>query len=138
MSMWIFDAPRQNSSSFARDPIVPARADGHDAIARVDGLVGVGGAVHPEHAEMERMGFVRGALAEQCVDDGCTKFFSQSNDRFAGAGDDGTVADVENRPSRRHSESQPLAGWPRDRRSSGPCSRAGRCRRRRGHRKGPA
>ena len=50
MSMWIFTASVQNSLELAGDAVVPARADRHDQVAVGDRLVGVGGAVHAEHA----------------------------------------------------------------------------------------
>ena len=64
----------------AGDAIVPARSDRHDAVAGIDRLVGVGGAVHAEHAEVERMGLIRRAFAEQRVDDRGTQFLGESDD----------------------------------------------------------
>ena len=53
MSMWIFTASVQNSLELARDAVVPARADRHDEIAIDHRLVGVRGAVHAEHAQVQ-------------------------------------------------------------------------------------
>ena len=46
------------------------------------------------------MGFVGRAFAEQGVDDGSAELLREGDDRLAGVGDHGAVADVEQRPLR--------------------------------------
>jgi hypothetical protein len=79
----------------AGDAIVPARADGHDAVAVHDGLVGVGGAVHAEHALVQRVVLGNGALAEQRVHDRRLELLRQSQHRRSRARDHRAVADVQ-------------------------------------------
>ena len=80
--------------------VVPARADGHDQVAGRHGLVGVGRAVHPHHPEVEGMGLVDGALAEEGVDDRRTQLLGERGDRLSRSGDHRSVTHVEQRAAR--------------------------------------
>ena len=51
----------------AGDAVVPAGADGHDQVAVGDRLVGVGGAVHAQHAQVQGLVLGDRALAQQRV-----------------------------------------------------------------------
>jgi hypothetical protein len=94
------DGVRAEGRELAEDAIVPARADGHDEIAGVDRLVGVGRAVHAEHAQVKRMVLGHRALAEQRVDHGRAQFFGEFEDGRTRVGQDGTMSDEEDRPLR--------------------------------------
>src|SRR2546422_5784207 len=48
----------------AGDPVVEPHADGEDDVRRVDRVVGVGGPMHAEHAQRERIG-LRKARSEE-------------------------------------------------------------------------
>ena len=51
------------------DSVVPTAADAHDEIAIDNGVIGVGGSVHPHHAERELVRFGEAAFAQQRRDD---------------------------------------------------------------------
>ena len=64
------DRARAEPGRVEGDPVVPPRPDGHDEVAVGHGLVGVGGAVHAQHAEAEGVRLGKSALAEQGVHHG--------------------------------------------------------------------
>ena len=76
------------------DAIVPTGTDRHDEIAVDNILVGVGRAMHPQHAEVKRVSFICGALAEQRVDDWRAELFSKAHDRLARTGNHRAVAHI--------------------------------------------
>ena len=77
---------------FADDAVVEAGADVEDEVGFADGFVGVGGAVHAEHAEGERVGFGEDAFAEEGGGNGAAEGFGEHEKFFVGAGDHGTLA----------------------------------------------
>ena len=82
----------------AGDPVVPARADGHDQVAVRHRLVGVGGAVHAEHAQGQRVRLGERALAQQRVGDRDLHRLRERAQLRAGARDHRAVADEEHGP----------------------------------------
>ena len=80
---------------FTHDAIIPACPDGDDQIAVHHRLVGVGGAMHSEHSEMQRVVFRDGSLAEQGIDHRSVQLFGKQGDGLAGIRDHGAVAHVE-------------------------------------------
>ena len=129
MSTWIFTASVQKSE---RRPVMRSSQRAPIAMMRSQSdhrLVGVGGAVHAQHAEVQRMGLVHGALAEQRVDDRRAQLLRQGGDRLAGVRDHGAVAHVEQRPLGFAQAGARPRRCGRRRRASAPRSRAGRARR---------
>ncbi len=79
----------------AGDAVVEACADGDEAIGFLDGVVGVGGAVHAEHVEGARIAFIKRAEAEQGGGAGEVGFVGELADFFPCVGKDRAAADVE-------------------------------------------
>ena len=77
---------------FADDAVVEAGADVEDEVGFAEGVVGVGGAVHAEHAEGEGVGFGEDAFAEEGGGDGAAEGFGEHEEFFVGAGDHGALA----------------------------------------------
>ena len=100
MSTWILTAPRQKSETRPGDAVVPAAADRHDQVAADHRLVRVGRPVHAHHPEVERMGLVDGALAEQRGDQRGAQLLGERGDGLARIREHGSVPDVEQRPAR--------------------------------------
>ncbi len=84
----------------AGDAVVPARADGHDEVAAVHRLVGVGGSVHAQHAQVKRVVFGHRTLAQQCIHDRGLDLLGKFQNGLARVRDHRAVADQENRPER--------------------------------------
>ena len=103
MSTWIFTASLQKTESLPvmrssqREPMDMMRSQS------VDRLVGVGGAVHAEHAEVQRVILGHRALAEQGVDHGRAQLLGELQDGLARVG----------RARRRGRRAEPAAApWP--------------------------
>ena len=54
--MWMIFALGAKACQLAGDAVVEPGADGDQQIALLDGVVGVGGAVHAEHVQRQRAG----------------------------------------------------------------------------------
>ncbi len=126
MSMWILTASRQKSETRPVMRSSQRAADRHDQVAVDHGLVRVGRAVHAEHAEVQRVRLVDGALAEQRVHHRRAQLLGERGDRLAGVGDHRAVPDVEHRPARFAQQASGLGDARPGRRDPARCSRAGR------------
>ena len=76
----------------ADDAVVETRADIEQQVALDHRLVGVGGAVHAEHAERERVSLGENALAEQRGGDRCLESLCEISQLLVGAGNHATLA----------------------------------------------
>ena len=81
----------------AGDAIIPTRTDRKDQVAVFDRLIGVRGAVHAEHAQVDGQILGHGAFAKQGVDHRRLEFFSELLDRPSGTRDHRAIADVQQR-----------------------------------------
>jgi hypothetical protein len=76
---------------FADDAVVKAGADVEDEVGLADGFVGVGGAVHAEHAEGEGVGFWEDAFAKEGGGDGAAEGFGEHEQLLVGPRDHGAL-----------------------------------------------
>ena len=82
----------------ADDAVVEAGADRHHQVALHHRLVGVGGAVHAEHAQRQRVGLRERALAQQRGGDRRLQALGQAPYRVGCLGDQCAVAGQDHRP----------------------------------------
>ena len=87
---------------FSRNSIIPSRTDGHDEVTVHHRLVGIRGAVHAEHSEVQGMGFVGGSLAEERIDHRRTEFLGEGDHGLSGRGNHGALTHVKQRPAGGH------------------------------------
>ena len=92
MSTWIFTASGQNVSGVPVIRSSQREPDRHDQVAVRHRLVGVGGAVHAEHAQGQRVGLGERALAQQGVGHGDLHRLGERAQLRAGARDHRPVA----------------------------------------------
>ena len=78
----------------AGDAVIPTGANGKDQVAVLHSAVGVGGAVHPQHAQVPRMAFIAGALPSRVLTMGIFRR-SASLVMASPAPDHGPIANVE-------------------------------------------
>ena len=91
--------PRREAVETAGDAIVEAGAGGDQQIALRDGEIGIGGAVHAEHAHGESVMLIERALAHQGGGDGQPEALRKGGDRLMGRRADGAATHVEQRPA---------------------------------------
>ena len=79
----------------AGDAVVEACADGDEAVGFLDGVVGVGRAVHAQHVQAAGIVLVEGAQAQQGGGAGEIGLVGELADFLPGVGEDRAAADVE-------------------------------------------
>ena len=75
----------------ADDAVIETGADIEDEVGFADGLVRIGGAVHAQHAEGQRVRLREDTLAQQGRGDRAAEGFSQHQQFLIGTGDHGTL-----------------------------------------------
>jgi hypothetical protein len=91
---------RGEGIEFARDPVVKTRADTEEEVAFGDRHVGGIGAVHPDHAQVERMIAFQSSEPHQGTDDGNAGFLHEAAEHSRSLRDMNPAANEEQRLGR--------------------------------------